>query len=156
MLQTAGMTYNFIWHRKQTKVWLCSSFKDEPNFGAASFTINPRYDTPSVLKQYAEKSGITDPDWHLLTGDQDSIYNLAKEGFYIMAKEADDAPGGFEHSGMFALVDKQGFIRSRMDRYGNPIIYYRGTISEGQGVNTEGESQQITMLKEDIQKLLSE
>ena len=133
-----------------------NTFKEHADFGAASFTINPRYDTPSVLKQYANKSGITDRDWHLLTGSQDSIYSLAKEGFYIMAKEADDAPGGFEHSGMFALVDRQGFIRSRMDRYGNPIIYYRGTISEEQGVNTEGESQQITMLKEDIQKLLLE
>ncbi|MEM8507807.1 MAG: SCO family protein [Bacteroidota bacterium] len=137
-------------------VELQDTFKDDPDFGAASFTINPRYDRPNVLKKYAAKYGIVNPNWHLLTGAQDSIYTLAQEGFYIVANEDPDAPGGFEHSGMFALVDKKGYLRSRSDAYGNPMIYYRGTITEEQGVNNAGESQQITMLKEDIQKLLSE
>lgn len=126
------------------------------DLGFASFTINPRYDTPRVLKKYKEKYGIKSPNWHLLTGNKDSIYDLSKNGFYILANEVEDAPGGFEHSGMFALVDKNGFIRSRVDKFGNPIIYYRGMISEEKGVNEEGEAQQITMLKEDIKILLSE
>ncbi|GLU42687.1 SCO family protein [Allomuricauda sp. NBRC 101325] len=137
-------------------VELQDTFKENEEFAVASFTINPRYDTPSVLKKYAAKHGITDKDWHLMTGDQDEIYTLAEEGFYILANENDDAPGGFEHSGMFALVDKNGYIRSREDQFGNPLIYYRGTITEKQGVNDEGEPQQITMLKEDIKKLLAE
>nr|WP_298794128.1 SCO family protein [uncultured Allomuricauda sp.] len=137
-------------------VELQDTFKDYEDFGVASFTINPRYDTPSILKKYTQKYGIHDEDWHLLTGDRDTIYKLAQEGFYIVANEVEDAPGGFEHSGMFALVDKQGYIRSRNDEYGNPLIYYRGTITEKQGVNAEGEAQQITMLKEDIKKLLLE
>ena len=132
------------------------TFADDPDFGVASFTINPRYDTPYVLKKYAEKYGITDKDWHFLTGDRDEIYELAEKGFYIYASEDQDAPGGFEHSGMFALVDKNGYIRSREDEFGNPLIYYRGTITEKQGVNDEGETQQITILKEDIKKLLAE
>ncbi len=135
---------------------LQKTFKDDADFGVASFTINPRYDTPAVLKKYAEKYGIVDKDWHLLTGDQEKIYTLAQEGFYIVANEVEDAPGGFEHSGMFALVDKNGYIRSRQDKFGNPLIYYRGTITEKEGVNAEGEAQQITMLKEDIKKLLAE
>ncbi len=135
---------------------LQDTFTDKDNFGIASFTINPRYDSSTVLKSYAEKQGITDKDWNLLTGDKEVTYQLAREGFYILANEVASAPGGFEHSGMFALVDKQGFLRSRMDKFGNPIIYYRGTISEEQGVNEEGEAQQITILKEDIQKLLAE
>lgn len=137
-------------------VELQDTFKEYPDFGVASFTINPRYDTPSVLKKYAGKYGINDTDWNLLTGNQDAIYKLAQEGFYILATEVDDAPGGFEHSGMFALVDKQGYIRSRDDEFGNPLIYYRGTITEKQGVSKEGEAQQITILKEDIKKLLLE
>ena len=127
---------------------LQETFKERDNFAVASFTINPRYDTPYVLKKYGEKYGVTNPNWHLLTGEQEKIYELAREGFYILASEAEDAPGGFEHSGMFALVDKEGYIRSRMDRFGNPLIYYRGTITEKQGTNPEGEPQQITMLKE--------
>ncbi|SNZ01030.1 SCO family protein [Flagellimonas pacifica] len=137
-------------------VELQNTFTEFENFGVASFTINPRYDTPTVLKKYTERYGITDPDWHLMTGDQGEIYKLAQEGFYIVASEVEDAPGGFEHSGMFALVDKNGYIRSRYDENGNPLIYYRGTITEKQGVNSEGEPQQITMLKEDIKKLLLE
>lgn len=137
-------------------VELQDAFKNDENFGVASFTINPRYDTPSVLTKYAEKYGITDKDWHLMTGDQDKIYQLAQEGFYIFASEDQAAPGGFEHSGMFALVDKNGYIRSREDEFGNPLIYYRGTITEEQEVNADGETQQITILKEDIKKLLAE
>ena len=137
-------------------VELQQEFKDYENFGVASFTINPEYDTPSVLKEYAEAYGITDMDWHLLTGDSDSIYALANSGFNIFAAEMPDVPGGFEHSGLFALIDQQGYIRSRKDSFGNPIIYYRGAISLDQEVNAQGETEQISLLKEDIEKLLKE
>ncbi len=137
-------------------VALQEEFKDVENFGVASFSINPRYDAPHVLKKYAEKYGITDLDWHLMTGDQDAIYELANSGFNIFAAEESNAPGGFEHSGLFALIDKKGYIRSRTDKFGNPIIYYRGMISEEQGKNDEGETEQISILREDIKKLLEE
>ena len=135
---------------------LQEEFADEADFGIASITINPRYDTPSVLKAYAESYGIRDMDWHLLTGDRERIYDLANAGFNIFAAEMPEVPGGFEHSGMFALVDREGFIRSRKDSFGNPIVYYRGAIPESQPEGAEGESQQITILKEDIRKLLRE
>lgn len=132
------------------------AFAGEENFGIASITINPRYDTPSVLKTYAEAHGITDMDWHLLTGDRERIYEMANTGFSIVAEEMQDAPGGFEHSGMFALIDKQGYIRSRKDTFGNPIVYYRGSVPESETSTEIGEEQQITILKEDIRKLLRE
>jgi len=122
----------------------------------ASFTINPQYDTPRVLKEYAETYGITDMDWHLLTGDSEQIFDLANSGFNIFAQEMPQVPGGFEHSGLFALIDREGYIRSRKDDYGNPIIYYRGMIPESEGANEQGETEQISILKEDIRKLLEE
>ncbi len=131
-------------------------FGASDEFGIASFSITPEYDTPQVLKEYAEEHGITDLDWHLMTGDNQKIYELANVGFNIFAAEAPDVPGGFEHSGLFALIDKKGYIRSRVDDYGNPIIYYRGAITEEQGSNEHGESEQISILKEDIKKLLAE
>jgi protein SCO1/2 len=140
----------------QNLVQIQEEFREFEDFGVASFTINPDYDTPRVLKEYAEKYGITDMDWHLLTGDRDQIYDLANVGFNIFAAQADEVPGGFEHSGLFALIDKEGYIRSRMDDFGNPIIYYRGTITEAQGTNVDGEEEQISMLKTDIRKLLAE
>ncbi len=137
-------------------VQLQEEFRDFDEFGVASFTINPLYDTPGVLKKYAETYGITDMDWHLLTGDPEAIYDLANAGFNIYAQEMPEVPGGFEHSGLFALIDREGYIRSRKDSYGNPIIYYRGSIPESRGADASGETQQITILKEDIRKLLEE
>ena len=85
------------------------------------------------------------PNWHFLTGEQDAIFDLAKR-FNMYAAQNDDAPGGFEHSGMFALIDKEGNIRSRMsDLIDSPIVFYDGIEDEG-----------IEMLKEDIQQLLKE
>jgi len=135
---------------------LQEEFKTSNDFGVASFTIAPDYDTPRVLKEYAEKHGITNLDWHFLTGNQEAIYELANTGFNIFVSEMPDAPGGFEHAGLFALIDKNGYLRSRVDEFGNPIIYYRGTITEADGENSEGEKEQISILKEDIYKLLKE
>ena len=137
-------------------VELQNEFREFENFGVASFTINPLYDTPRVLKEYAESYGISDMDWHLLTGDRQEILDMANIGFNIYAAADPDVPGGFEHSGLFALVDKEGYLRSRLDSFGNPIVYYRGTISEAQGKNSEGEQEQISILKEDIRILLDE
>ena len=135
---------------------LQEEFKTSSDFGVASFTITPDYDTPRVLKEYAEKHGITNLDWHLMTGSQEAIYDLANRGFNIFVSEMPNAPGGFEHAGLFALIDKNGYLRSRVDEFGNPIIYYRGTITQEQGQNLEGETEQISILKEDIYKLLKE
>ncbi|WP_027125696.1 SCO family protein [Gelidibacter mesophilus] len=131
-------------------------FPNEKNFGIASFSITPQTDTPEVLKAYAEKNGATHPNWHFLTGDRNEIYKLANEGFYLYTAKDESADGGFEHSGNFALIDKNGFIRSRSDSQGSPIIYYNGIISEAEKTDDEGMEQQITMLKEDIAKLLKE
>ncbi len=133
-----------------------NAFKSHDNFGIASFSINPESDTPEVLKVYAENYGVTNPNWHLMTGDKDTIYNLANIGFNIYAGENPNVEGGFEHSGNFALIDKNGYIRSRRDNFGNPKIFYSGIISVAEKVDDDGQTEEITMLKEDIKKLLNE
>jgi len=129
----------------ENMVVLQNEFYGNPAFGIASFTINPAHDTPEVLKAYADRYKITNPSWHLLTGDVNRIYELANTGFNLYAGENPEVEGGFEHSGFFALIDKKGQIRSRVDEHGNPIIYYDGTLDKG-----------IEMLKKDIAILLSE
>lgn len=133
-----------------------NTFKDFEDFGVASFTINPDYDTQSVLKSYAEQYGVSNPNWHLMTGDKETIYKLSNEGFNLYTAEEADVVGGFEHSGNFALIDKNGFIRSRKDDFGNPIIYYRGIVSETEKVDDDGVKEEISALKDDIKKLLNE
>lgn len=131
-----------------------NEFEENDHFGIASFSIDPKHDTPQVLKEYASLYGIDHPNWHLLTGERDNIFDLANSGFNIYAGEDTNAPGGFEHSGYFALVDKEGFIRSRKDKFGNPIIYYRGSVEKDKLVAEGEEEPQIDILIEDIKKLL--
>ncbi|AXT51410.1 SCO family protein [Aquimarina sp. BL5] len=135
-------------------VYLQNELKDYENFGIASFTINPKRDSPRILKKYTENYKITDPDWNLLTGDREDLYDLANAGFNIYAAENPEVPGGFEHNGFFALIDQEGYIRSRYDASGNPIIYYRGTIGVEEKKDENGEEEQVTILLEDIKKLL--
>ena len=125
-----------------------TAFKD---FGVASFSIMPDVDTPEVLKAYAKEYGITNPNWHLMTGDKEEIYKLSNIGFNLFVDMEN-----FEHSGNFALIDKNGFIRSRTDAFGNPKIFYKGIISEEEKYDEDGEQEEISILKEDIAKLLKE
>jgi protein SCO1/2 len=132
-----------------------NQFTDFENFGVASFSIMPQVDTPEVLKAYAVNYGIINPNWHLMTGEYDDISELANVGFNIFVGKTEDEIG-FEHSGDFALVDKEGFFRSRKDDFGNSKIFYRGFIPEADGVDEDGLEQEISILKEDIAKLLKE
>ena len=131
-------------------VTIQNEFMGNPNFGVASFSITPEIDTPSQLKMYAQKNGINHKNWHLLTGkSEETVYNLSNKGFKLFAGKGEVSHGGFEHSGLFALVDKDGYIRSRYDEHGNPIMYYRALDEHGFG-------NQIKELKQDIKLLLKE
>lgn len=136
-------------------VLIQNKFKDNPDFGIASFSIDPEYDQPNVLKEYAENYGVTDPDWNLMTGDREEIYELANVGFNLLAQENPNIEGNFQHSGLFALVDQNGFIRSRKDEFGNPLIYYRGFIPQDAPETEDQETSQIDILIEDINTLLN-
>jgi protein SCO1/2 len=129
-------------------------FYGNMNFGIASFTINPEHDTPEVLKKHAEELGVKHPHWNFLTGDKDKIYELANKGFNIYAREDEKAEGGFEHSGFFALIDQEGYIRSRKDEAGNSIIFYQGSVPIDNNSGEGHETQQIDILMQDIQILL--
>ncbi len=141
---------------KENLVQVQDVFGENDDFGIASFSIDPQHDTPEVLKEYADLNGITHPNWHLLTGEREEIYDLANSGFNIYAGEDENAEGGFAHSGYFALVDKEGYIRSRKDRHGNPIIYYRGSVPRKSIVEPGEEEPQIDILIADAKKLVND
>jgi len=126
-------------------VTLQNKYFGNPNFGIASITIDPEHDTPTVLKEHAKNLGANSSNWHFLSGDKNYIYDLANKGFNLYAGENSKVNGGFEHSGLFALIDKNGMIRCRKDEYGNPILYYDGLEKEG-----------IKAIQQDITILLKE
>jgi protein SCO1/2 len=115
----------------QSMLLIEKKFFGNPNFGIVSITIDPSHDTPAVLKGHAELLGVKSSNWNFLTGDRDYIFNLANKGFNLYAGENSNVKGGFEHSGLFALVDKNGNIRCRKDDFGNPILYYDGLEKKG-------------------------
>jgi protein SCO1/2 len=129
----------------QSMLVIEKQFFGNPNFGIASITIDPEKDSPKVLKEHAKLLGTTSSNWHFLTGDKKYIFDLANKGFNLYAGENEKVNGGFEHSGLFALIDKNGNIRCRKDQYGNPILYYDGLDAKG-----------VKEIQEDIKLLLNE
>jgi len=79
-----------------------------------SYSIDPVRDSVARLKEYEKKLGFESSKWHLLTGNKDSIYNLADK-YLISAAEDPNAPGGHIHDGNFILVDRQRRIRGYYD-----------------------------------------
>ncbi len=80
-----------------------------------SHSIDPTYDTPNVLKQYAERLQVKAPRWNMLTGDKAAIYKLGEKSYMVTAQEDKNEAGGFVHSGAFILVDKNRHVRGIYD-----------------------------------------
>ena len=115
----------------QSMLQIEKTFFGNPNFGIVSITIDPEHDTPAVLKAHREFLGVKSSNWNFLTGDKTYIFDLSNKGFNLYAGQNNKAQGGFEHSGLFALIDKNGTIRCRKDEFGNPILYYDGLEKKG-------------------------
>lgn len=98
-----------------------------------SFTINPDYDQPSVLKKYKKNHKITAKNWTFLTGDEAETHKLGIDHFMIAAGEDPDALDGYAHSEAFTLVDMEGFVR---------------------GVYNVADPKQVDQLEKDLRKLL--
>ena len=74
-----------------------------------SISVDPKQDTPDVLKEYAKKFGADESRWLFLTGTDDAVYATAR-GLLL---PADPAKGSepIIHSTKFVLVDAAGKIR---------------------------------------------
>ena len=114
------MTYQM--RRVQQKCANLPGFKD---FKILSHSVNPDYDSPQVLKEYANRMEADLSNWNFVTGDKQSIYAMAPY-YFVNAMEDSLAQGGFLHSEYFVIVDKQGRVRARDDD-GNNIGVYDGT-----------------------------
>ena len=89
--------------------------ENDPEVLILSHTIDPEYDTVELLHGFASKLGVSSSKWHFVTGDKDSIYNIAQKSYFATAMEAESEPDGFIHSGAFLLIDKDRRIRGKYD-----------------------------------------
>lgn len=91
------------------------AFRNDSNVYFVSHTIDPDFDTPQVLKQYARDKAYDEPRWRFLTGDKDSIYTICEEDYMAYASASDKEPGGYIHSGFLILIDGRGQLRGAYD-----------------------------------------
>jgi protein SCO1/2 len=98
-----------------------------------SFSINPTYDQPSILRRYKEHHGIKAKNWIFLTGNEAETHRLGIENFMIAAGQDASSLDGYAHSEAFTLVDKEGYVR---------------------GVYNVSDTKQVDQLNKDLRKLL--
>lgn len=95
-------------------------FRDEPRIQILSISIDPEFDTPEILKEYADNHNAEAGKWDFLSGGKLETYQLAKCGFILPTLDGNGIPDDFAHSDKFTLVDEEGRIRG----------YYSGTSRE--------------------------
>lgn len=95
---------------------LNAALADFPSVHFVSLTADAAYDTPAVLKGYAEDYQASGQRWWFLTGQQKAIYDLAVHGLKLAVKEKSEEEREnpqdlFIHSTVLTLVDQQGRLR---------------------------------------------
>ncbi|NSL87156.1 SCO family protein [Chitinophaga sp. Mgbs1] len=99
-------------------------FAKDDRIGFISHTIDPEDDSIPRLKAFANSLNIDNRKWKFVTGNQDSILQLAEKGYFSNAYKDSTAPGGYVHSGGLLLIDKKRHIRGVYDGT-NPQETYR-------------------------------
>jgi len=89
-------------------------YKDDERVSFLSHSIDFKYDSPNVLKSYAEKLGVTNKQWQFVTGEKKEVYGIADK-YLVYTKEDENAPGGYDHQSYLVLIDSQKRIRGAYD-----------------------------------------
>lgn len=108
-LQTA----QFAQLQKEVPLRTHDSWKD---IRLITFTVDPGYDTPEILRNYGLRNGADASHWKFLTGSRAAIWDLCKRGFTLaITSSPDKADQLIVHSQRFILVDRAGRIRGYYD-----------------------------------------
>jgi len=84
-----------------------------------SISVDPETDTPEVLRAYAESYGADPERWLFLTGQEEQIYGLLRDGLWLGVERAapDEAVIGMQvtHATKLVAVDRHGRRRGWYD-----------------------------------------
>ena len=88
-----------------------------------TLTTDPDFDTPPVLKTYAERFGADTNRWMFLTGTKKNLAKLAIDSLKLTAiekkpEERESAQDLFVHSTIFVIADKGGQLRGVFETTG--------------------------------------
>lgn len=89
-----------------------NTFKNDPDILMLSHSVMPTTDTVAQLKKYANRWKIDSQRWHLLSGEKEKIYELARQSYFAekeigLQKDKNE----FLHTENAFLIDKNGYIR---------------------------------------------
>jgi protein SCO1 len=88
---------------------------NKPDARLVTFTVDPQFDRPPVLRDYAQHYEADSERWLFLTGEPEEVYDLIRNGFYLTAEPnegAERTPGNeIMHDTRLAIVDRRGHIR---------------------------------------------
>jgi len=94
------------------------TFDARANIKLVSFSVDPAYDTPARLAEYAQRYQADPTRWRFVTGPVDAMRRLV-EGPMMnsMVNEGVTASGApaISHSGYFLLIDGNAHIRGAYD-----------------------------------------
>lgn len=85
-----------------------------PDVRFLSFSVDPDYDTPTVLKQYAAVWKGDEARWFLLHMEREMLYRTAA-GLRVAVLPLDDPVNPILHSNLFFLIDQEGRVRGLYD-----------------------------------------
>lgn len=93
-----------------------SKYIDNDAIKIMSHSAMPQYDTPEVLKNYADQNSVDYNRWILLTGDPVLINKLARTSYFTVLKEGEGwDEHSFIHTENLVLVDHKGRLRGYYD-----------------------------------------
>ncbi|HEX6594189.1 MAG TPA: SCO family protein [Bacillota bacterium] len=90
--------------------------EEDIDFQLVSFSVDPDYDTPEVLREYAEEYGADTDSWTFLTGyDFETIEELSIKSFRNLVAPAPEGDDQVTHGTGFFLVNPEGEIIKKYD-----------------------------------------
>jgi len=87
---------------------------DVPSANFVSVSVDPRNDTPEVIKAYMTKNALDERNWRFVTGDEEAIRYVVVEGFKVPIGDDESRVAGSDeimHSNSFVLVDDKAQVR---------------------------------------------
>jgi protein SCO1/2/putative membrane protein len=86
-------------------------YKKFPEATYVSFSVDPAYDTPEVLRAYAKNNSLP-PDWVFVTGPDEAMQALVKKGFLLSMGPGSSPEERVIHSDRLVIIDRYGRQRA--------------------------------------------
>ncbi len=80
-----------------------------------SFSVDPDFDRPDVLRAYGKANDANPSQWTFLTGTPGVMRDLVRNGFKLPVEDQDDKTMPILHSEKFVIVDRLGRVRGAYD-----------------------------------------